>query len=477
MSKRTAQPKVQRLIQRVRRNSDGRANVKVRTLLSAFGYSRRTDDVVQCIRQELAGEGITVDFSVSSPATLDGWIELVTEPASLQSGRPASPVDVPPQIEAPAAHPPVAANGPRSLSPADTARPASQASGDMTPPTRLLDSSAVPAAPEPPRSVAARLFRAAVRLFLEDPPTTLGMAQNSDQDVRPSAGVERPPASKQAGFEPNASAPPVRALVDGELPVVAPSKTAQSQAVGRRPPAAPAITPELSCVAEQTICATVFVDVDAGHGSGFIVHPDGLVVTACHVLDSPAGLAVRATIKLHDGRESTASLIRAHRALDFALLWLDTPGKYPVLTIGDASKTRYAETVLAVGHPGVGGARRALRNTVSTGVVANPACSERGVDWIQMTTDIDPGNSGGPLVNRFGDVVGINCWKFTSVDAAKMALPIDYLDEDIAAATERGRDGSAAGRVCSMCGWFEPDPDDWFCVTCGAPQSAEPVAG
>lgn len=170
---------------------------------------------------------------------------------------------------------------------------------------------------------------------------------------------------------------------------------------------------------------------------------------------------------MHDGRESTASLLRAHRALDFALLWIDKVDEYPSLKIGEASRTRYAETVLAVGHPGLGGGR-ALRNTVSTGVVANPACTERGIEWIQMTTDIDPGNSGGPLVNRNGEVIGVNCWKFASVAAAKMALPIDYLREDLALATERGRGAEAVGRVCSICGWFDSEPVDWFCPTCGA---------
>jgi serine protease Do len=219
--------------------------------------------------------------------------------------------------------------------------------------------------------------------------------------------------------------------------------------------------------------------VEHGHGSGFIVHPDGLVVTACHVLDGPNGLARQATIRLEDGREGTASLIRAHRSLDFALLWLDTPGDYPALLVGDARRTRYAETVLAVGHPGVNdrsGQRRALSNTVSTGVVANPACKEGGVDWIQMTTDIDPGNSGGPLVNCHGEVIGVNCWKFTQVAAAKMALPIDYLDDDLAAATARGRDGYLGGGVCAICGWFECEPASWFCPSCGAAYPTESAA-
>jgi S1-C subfamily serine protease len=76
------------------------------------------------------------------------------------------------------------------------------------------------------------------------------------------------------------------------------------------------------------------------------------VITAFHVLDSRDGLATKAKVRLYDGREGTASLIRAHRSLDFALLWLDQPGTYPTLKIGKAEKLRYAETVLAAGHPG-----------------------------------------------------------------------------------------------------------------------------
>jgi len=402
---------VQALVQRTRQKPDGRATVKVRTLLSAFGYSRRTSDTVRQVTEQLAAQGITADFSVTSPVSLDERISLVF--ASPSSNGIAAPVKgAPAKAVDPVTEPRMPEPGRKDQVVLEPFQRGSDASSEA----------------EPPRSFAARLFRTAQSLFAIDSPTSLAEAPRS-------AVVATPSAASPAAATP----------------------------------------PELSYVAEQTVRSTVLVTVKNGHGSGFLVHADGLIVTACHVLEGPNGLERQATIRLDDGREGTASLIRAHRKLDFALLWLDAPGKYPALPVGDARRTRYAETVLAVGHPGIRGGR-ALRNTVSTGVVANPACVERGVDWIQMTTDIDPGNSGGPLVNCHGEVIGVNCWKFTEVAAAKMALPIDYLDEDLAMATERGRAGHVDGRVCSICGWFEDRPASWFCPTCGAGYPAKSEA-
>jgi S1-C subfamily serine protease len=456
-------PDIRQLILRVQEKPEGRAFVKVRSLLAAFGASRRSAELVQSIQQQLAAHGITVDLSVSSPASLDDRVALV---------RAGVPSAEPPRINVRTAAPPptaVVAQADATAPTTPTSREIEAASTEVQPPPEVeskttqeaeVRSPETTAIEEAPRSLAARLLRTAQSFFVKEAPTALGPIRESSNRMGPASASEpaiatAPEPSKGNGARAATVLRPV------------PSASAAFET-------SPAAEPDLSHVAEQTVRATVFIKGDDGFGSGFIVGQDGLVVTACHVLDSPAGLATKAAVRLHDGRERTASLIRAHRSLDFALLWLDQPDTYPALKIGEAEKLRYAEPVLAVGHPGIGDT--ALTNTVSTGVVANPASSHRGVEWIQMTTDIDPGNSGGPLVNRRGEVIGINCWKYTAVAAAKMALPLDYLAEDLATATQKGREEYSSGHACSICGSFLFDSQDWFCATCGAATSLASTA-
>jgi S1-C subfamily serine protease len=448
---------IDQLVRRVQQRPNGNAFVKVRTLLSAFGGSRRSPELVQTIQQQLAAHGITVDLTVSSPPSLDDRVALERIAISNceQSPSNAPATSLPPTAPGTATvH--SAAPVHRTALTREVAAPVTEALPQQQNPKQPeprsdVDSLDVATAQQAPRSFAARLLRTAKSFFTEDAPTVLGLASASATNAQRDRSYESPIPPLMAPAK--ATAPGVPA----SLSPTAVSRIAKMFSAGE---------PDLSHVAEQTVRATVFIKRDDGFGSGFIVHEDGLVVTACHVLDSPDGLATKATVRLHDGRESTASLIRAHRSLDFALLWLDRSDPYPSLTVGDAEKVRYAETVLAVGHPGFGDTT--LNDTVSTGVVANPASSHRGVSWIQMTTDIDPGNSGGPLVNRRGEVIGINCWKYTTVAAAKMALPLDYIEHDIAEATRKGRNGYKSGSVCFICGDFVFEPQHEFCPTCGA---------
>lgn len=154
-------------------------------------------------------------------------------------------------------------------------------------------------------------------------------------------------------------------------------------------------------------------------GSGAIFTPDGLVITNHHV----TGRAKRIWCTLSDRSEVEATLVGTDPLADIAVLKLDAGGRggkpFPVATFGDSSKLRVGDRVLAMGSP------RALSQSVTLGIVSNlemtfprffwPATfkldgEETGslVRWIGHDAQILPGNSGGPLVNLQGEIVGIN---------------------------------------------------------------------
>lgn len=138
-----------------------------------------------------------------------------------------------------------------------------------------------------------------------------------------------------------------------------------------------------------------------GAGSGFIVDPAGLVVTAAHVV----GNATRVIVSVQSGQEYPARVVGSDELTDLALLRIEARAPLPAVPWGASAAMRVGQWVLAAGNPfGLGG-------TVTTGIV-----SARGRDigagpfddFIQTDAPINPGNSGGPLFNLAGEVIGIN---------------------------------------------------------------------
>lgn len=136
-------------------------------------------------------------------------------------------------------------------------------------------------------------------------------------------------------------------------------------------------------------------------GSGFIVSADGEIVTNNHVVDG----ATQINVTLDDGKEYTAKLVGRDAKADLAVLKIDAGRSLPTVSWGDSDKLRAGDPVLAIGNPfGIG-------TTVTSGIV-----SARGRDlhngpyddFIQVDAPINHGNSGGPLVDAEGHVVGIN---------------------------------------------------------------------
>jgi serine protease Do len=139
-----------------------------------------------------------------------------------------------------------------------------------------------------------------------------------------------------------------------------------------------------------------------GLGSGVIIQPDGVVLTNEHVVKD----ARKIKVTLSDGREFTARVLGRDQKLDVAVLKIDA-SDLPAARLGDSSRLRPGDWALAIGNP------LGLSSSVSLGVVSalnRPIyVSDRPyADLIQTDVSISPGNSGGPLVNSAGEVVGIN---------------------------------------------------------------------
>jgi serine protease Do len=157
-------------------------------------------------------------------------------------------------------------------------------------------------------------------------------------------------------------------------------------------------------------------------GSGFIISPDGYVLTNHHVVDG----ADSVTVKLADRREFKARVVGSDEQSDVALLKIDA-SNLPVLRIGDSNQLKPGQWVVAIGSP------FGLDHSVTAGIVsavgrANPYANQRYVPFIQTDVAINRGNSGGPLLDTRGQVVGINSQIFSNSGGymgVSFAIPID----------------------------------------------------
>ncbi|MGN6317996.1 DegQ family serine endoprotease [Trinickia sp.] len=155
-----------------------------------------------------------------------------------------------------------------------------------------------------------------------------------------------------------------------------------------------------------------------GVGSGFIVSSDGYVMTNAHVVDDADNIYVTLT----DKREFKAKLIGADDRTDIAVVKISATN-LPTVTIGDSNKVRVGEWVVAIGSP------FGLDNTVTEGIVSAKG-RETGdyLPFIQTDAAVNPGNSGGPLINMQGEVIGINSQIYSRTGGfmgIAFAIPID----------------------------------------------------
>jgi serine protease Do len=159
-------------------------------------------------------------------------------------------------------------------------------------------------------------------------------------------------------------------------------------------------------------------EADRGVGSGFIIESNGLILTNAHVVEGANTIYVTLT----DKREFKAKLLGMDKRTDIAVVKIEARD-LPKLPLGDSSRVRVGEWVLAIGSP------FGLENTVTAGIVsAKSRDTGDYLPFIQTDVAVNPGNSGGPLLNTAGQVIGINSQIFSRSGGymgISFAIPID----------------------------------------------------
>ncbi len=183
-----------------------------------------------------------------------------------------------------------------------------------------------------------------------------------------------------------------------------------------------------------------------GLGSGFIISPDGYILTNDHV----AGNAEEITVTLSDGRQFQAELIGSDLVSDIALLKIEADGNFPYVPLGNSDDVIIGEWVVTLGNP-FGLFERGHKPIVTVGVISAKNMNLSSVNsrvyrgMLQTDAAINSGNSGGPLVNSLGEVIGVNTLIYTGSGyqtgnvGVGFAIPVNRVKNVVAELREHGK--------------------------------------
>jgi S1-C subfamily serine protease len=177
---------------------------------------------------------------------------------------------------------------------------------------------------------------------------------------------------------------------------------------------------DFSGIIENAVKGVVSIKTNVAQGTGFIITDDGYLVTNAHVMEG----ATNAAAITSDQEMKTLTLIGYNNEMDIALLKIS--GNYDSLKFDDSDNVKIGEKVIAIGNP------LGLSFSVTEGIVSAVNRRVRGSsgEYIQTDTALNPGNSGGPLINTDGKVIGINNFKIAG-DNIGFALESNYIVDEV----------------------------------------------
>lgn len=170
-----------------------------------------------------------------------------------------------------------------------------------------------------------------------------------------------------------------------------------------------------STIVNRAIEGTVLIKSGNSEGAGAIINSSGFIITCNHVIKDKSDIQ----IELNNKKKIKATLIESDKNRDIALLKIEL-NNLPALRIGDSDNSiKVGDNVFAIGSP------FGLRNSITKGIVSNLSTKINKFKFIQTDAKVNPGNSGGPLINETGEIIGLINSKISKAEGLSFAVPIN----------------------------------------------------
>ncbi len=208
-------------------------------------------------------------------------------------------------------------------------------------------------------------------------------------------------------------------------------------------------------ISQDQLTAAVFkINTSSGSGTGFHHAPENIIITNHHVVAGNRAVA----LEDHNRHRYLAKVIYINPVADLAFLRPEKPLDAPSLPIDFSTEVSKQDKVYVLGFP------FGMPFTITEGIVSNPKQLMEGRHYVQTDAAVNPGNSGGPVVNNDGNLIGVTTAKFTNADNVGFAIPLDVLEEELTALKANEADKHAI--KCSSCGTLLYERTE-YCHNCG----------